>query len=81
VSAELTAKLVMMANQIATAFEGQGGDAVRETAAHIRAFWSPPMRQALTHDLALVEASLTPTARAALQALAAAPAPVRSAPA
>lgn len=42
-------RLVMMANQIARAFAAQGEvRAVPQIAEHIRLFWTPPMRAALT---------------------------------
>ena len=63
-------KLVMMANQIATAFEGQRGDAVRDAAAHMQAFWSRPMREKISRHLALGGEGLTPTARLAAARLA-----------
>lgn len=43
-----TAKLVMMANQIASFFGTQPGTTqAAEVAAHIKAFWEPRMLQAL----------------------------------
>lgn len=43
-----TAKLVMMANQIAAFFATQPGRAqAAEVAGHLRAFWEPRMLQAL----------------------------------
>ncbi len=39
-------KLIRMANQIAGGFDGYPEeDAVRDTAEHIRAFWTPKMRR------------------------------------
>jgi formate dehydrogenase subunit delta len=38
-------KLVMMANQIATFFDAQGGGAPAAIADHLRRFWDPVMRQ------------------------------------
>ena len=66
-----TRKLVMMANQIATAFEGQRGDAVRDAAAHMDAFWSPSMRRKILDHLAVGGEGLTSTARLAAARLAA----------
>ena len=50
-SAGELARLIRMANQIATAFEGQGGQAARDTAGHIRAFWARPMREDIVRHL------------------------------
>ena len=69
-SAAQIAKLVMMANQIASAFDTQGGDPAAQTAAHIRSFWSPPMRRLIISHLAEGGDELTPTARAGLAKLA-----------
>ena len=68
-SAAVTAKLVRMANQVATAFDGQRGDAAGETAAHLKAFWSRPMREAILSHLAVGGEGLNPTVRAAVAAL------------
>ena len=73
-SAAVAGKLVRMANQIATAFDGQRGDAVGDTAAHLKAFWSRPMLEEILRHLAAGGEGLTPTARAAVAALAPAPA-------
>ena len=70
-SEDETRKLVMMANQIARAFEGQRGDAARDTAAHLQAFWSRPMRETILRHLAQGGEGLTPTARMAAARLAA----------
>ena len=69
-SADSAAKLVMMTNQIATAFDGQRGEAVAETASHIRAFWPRPMRDRIVRHLAAGGEGLTPTARAAVEQIA-----------
>ena len=69
-SAEQITRLVMMANQIASAFDTQGGDPVAQTAAHIRSFWAPPMRRRIVIHLADGGDDLTPTARAAVARLA-----------
>ena len=45
-------KLVYMANQIAAFFATQPGDGPKQTAAHLRAFWTVDMRKAI---LAYVE--------------------------
>lgn len=74
-SAEPAAKLVMMANQIAAAFDGRRGDAVQDTVGHIRAFWARPMREEILRHLAAGGEGLTPTARAAVAEIAASPRP------
>ena len=71
-SAGELARLIRMANQIATAFEGQGGQAARDTAGHIRAFWARPMREDIVRHLQAGGEGLNPTARAAVEALTAA---------
>lgn len=44
------AKMIRMANQIATFFRSQPGDQAALTAAHINDFWEPRMRaQLLAH--------------------------------
>jgi len=65
------AKLIRMANQIAVAFESQGGDAADDTAAHLKAFWPWPMREAIMRHLAGGGANLSRAARKAIAALAA----------
>ena len=70
-SAEQLSKLVMMANQIATAFDGQGGDAVSDTAAHMKAFWAPQMRGVILRHAASGGAGLNATAKLAAARLAA----------
>lgn len=40
-------KMVHMANQIATFFKTQQGDATEKVAAHISDFWEPRMREQL----------------------------------
>lgn len=43
-------KLVMMANQIATFFDSQPGEAADKIAGHLRDYWEPRMRaQLLTY--------------------------------
>lgn len=47
-AADTTAKLVRMANQIATFFASQPGETqAAEVAGHLKAFWEPRMLQAL----------------------------------
>jgi formate dehydrogenase subunit delta len=72
------ATLIRMANQIATAFEGQRGDAAADAAAHIRAFWAAPMRKEIVRCLMRGGEGLTPVARAAVAQLAASARPDRS---
>jgi formate dehydrogenase subunit delta len=69
-SAEQMAKLVMMANQIATSFDTQGGDPATLTAAHIKSFWAPTMRKMIVGHLTGGGTDLTPTAQAAVRKLA-----------
>lgn len=45
-------KLVRMANQIATFFQSQPGDAAEKVAEHINAFWEPRMRRQLIDIIA-----------------------------
>ncbi|MBC9245865.1 formate dehydrogenase subunit delta [Paracoccus sp. 11-3] len=40
-------KMIRMANQIATFFKSQPGDAPEKIADHLRDFWEPRMRQQL----------------------------------
>ena len=68
-SPEHRRKLVRMANQIAQAFEGQGGQASRDAAAHLRAFWTPAMRAEIIRRLEAGGEELTPAARAAVAQL------------
>ena len=58
------AKLVRMANQIATFFASQPGDVqAAEVAGHLKAFWEPRMIRALLRHLDEGGAGLTPLAR------------------
>lgn len=59
-------KLVHMANQIALNFRLQPtDDAAALTAEHLKAFWTPAMRQALVAHLASGGEGLEPLAKAA----------------
>lgn len=59
-------KLVHMVNQIALAFRLQPKDeAVNQTVEHMRAFWSPQMRQELVAYVAAGGAGLEPLAKEA----------------
>ncbi|MBL8923006.1 MAG: formate dehydrogenase subunit delta [Myxococcaceae bacterium] len=63
-------KLVHMANQIALAFRLQPRDeAVKLTAEHLKAFWSPQMRQELQAHVAAGGAGLEPLAKDAVAKL------------
>lgn len=63
--------LIRMANQIARAFAAQSPEAaVASTAAHIRLFWDPRMRQGLRDVLASGGHGLDPMARQAAESLA-----------
>ncbi|GGL64698.1 formate dehydrogenase subunit delta [Wenxinia marina] len=64
------AKLVRMANQIATFFESQpSDDRPGEVAAHLRDFWDPRMRRRLDELLAAGGDGLSPLAREAAERL------------
>jgi formate dehydrogenase subunit delta len=68
--AAATVKLARMANQIARAFAAQGPDeALANTAAHIKSFWTPKMRRDLAAHLDDGNAALDPLARAAIEKL------------
>jgi formate dehydrogenase subunit delta len=70
-SAAQDAKLVTMANQIATFFATQPQtDAVAGIENHIRKFWDPRMRGQIVGHLAGGGEGLTPLARAAIGRLA-----------
>jgi formate dehydrogenase subunit delta len=71
-----SATLVMMANQIAAFFASQPRqDAPREIAAHLKAFWTPTMRDALHAFVMHGGEGLTPAAKAGVLALQAAHTP------
>ena len=62
--------LIRMANQIARAFAAQSPEAaVASTAAHIRLFWDPRMRQGLRDILAAGGHGLDPLAKQAAEQL------------
>jgi formate dehydrogenase subunit delta len=64
---DATGKLVMMANQIARAFEVEGRDrAVPKIAAHVEAFWDPRMKAAIAAHVAAGGEGMHPLAVAAL---------------
>jgi formate dehydrogenase subunit delta len=63
-------KLVMMANQIGKFFASQGeGAAVPGIAEHIRKFWEPRMRSAISAHLDAGGAGLDPAVKQALESL------------
>jgi len=63
-------RLVSMANQIAAFFRAQGEDAaVAGVEDHLRKFWEPRMRGAITAHLRAGGAGLDPIARRAVQKL------------
>lgn len=65
------AKLVYMANQIATAFaQLPHAEAVESTRTHIRKFWDPRMRSKIAEHLAAGGEGLLPVALEALEGLA-----------
>ncbi|MBU3030144.1 formate dehydrogenase subunit delta [Paracoccus marinaquae] len=53
-------KMVHMANQIASFFNSQPGDEAEKIAAHLKDFWSPPMRAQLLDYLAAGGTGLKP---------------------
>lgn len=64
-------RLVSMANQIATFFEGQRGDETRalKVADHLNAFWEPGMRRAIVAYLDAGGEGLRPLAADAVKLL------------
>lgn len=72
-------KLVMMANQIATAFADQDEDPAARTAAHMQTFWAPRMRAQIIAHLDAGVDGLSPIAAAAVRRLQAESAARRSA--
>ena len=58
-------KLIRMANQIATFFDTQPGDAAEKIAAHLRDYWEPEMRARLSAHVAAGGEGLKPSVRAA----------------
>lgn len=62
-------KMVMMANQIATFFDSQPGDAPDKIAAHLREYWEPRMRAQLLSYLETGGAGLKPSAQEAARRL------------
>ena len=67
------AKLVYMANQIATFFMSQDkATASEKTAEHLKKFWDPRMRKEIVAQLDAGGAGFSPNVRAAVEALRAA---------
>ncbi|MEE2860926.1 MAG: formate dehydrogenase subunit delta [Paracoccus sp. (in: a-proteobacteria)] len=62
-------KMVMMANQIATFFDSQPGDAPDRIADHLRDFWEPRMRAQLLTYLETGGKGLKPSAEEAARRL------------
>ena len=63
-------RLIYMANQIGKFFESQRPDkAVPGIAEHIRKFWDPRMRSAITAHLEAGGAGLDPNVRTAVETL------------
>ncbi|MFM9850780.1 MAG: formate dehydrogenase subunit delta [Hyphomicrobiaceae bacterium] len=63
-------KLVMMANQIAKAFQAQGeARAVPQITTHIELFWDPRMRKAIAAHVAQGGDGLDPLAKEAIRRL------------
>jgi len=64
------AKLIYMANQIATFFVSQDqATAAEKTAEHLKKFWDPRMRKGIIADLDAGGAGLEPKVRAAVEKL------------
>ena len=65
---EPQSKLVHMANQIATFFRAQGEEAAaKQVADHLKAFWTPRMREDLIQLAQSKDTPLDPIVRAAVQ--------------
>lgn len=62
-------KMVHMANQIATFFDSQPGDAAEKIAEHLQDFWSPPMREQLQGYIAAGGGGLNPSVEEAARKL------------
>ncbi len=68
--------LTRMANQIAAFFSTQpGADQAAEVAAHLKAFWSPQMRDMLCAQVDAGDADLSPLAQEAVRHLRSAASP------
>lgn len=62
-------KMVTMANQIATFFDSQPGDAPEKIAGHLRDFWEPRMRAQLLAYIQTGGAGLKPSVEKAAHLL------------
>lgn len=62
-------KMVVMANQIATFFDTQPGDAPDRIAAHLKDYWEPRMRDQLRSYCQEGGAGLRPSVQQAVQRL------------
>ena len=62
-------RIARMANQIATFFATQPGDAAEATAQHLRQFWDPRMRAAISTHAETGGEGLDPVALAAVRLL------------
>jgi formate dehydrogenase subunit delta len=67
-------QLITMANEIAAFFisASDGDEASKSVAAHLRRYWDPRMRKQIIEHVAAGGEGLVPTARAAVELLAAA---------
>jgi len=70
-----TSQLITMANEIAAFFNGatEADEASKNVAAHLRRYWDPRMRKQIVEHLAAGGDGLVPTARAAVELIAADP--------
>lgn len=62
-------KMVTMANQIATFFDSQPGDAAEKIALHLSDYWEPRMRRQLLDYIAAGGDGLNPSVQAAAKFL------------
>ncbi|MCT4332484.1 formate dehydrogenase subunit delta [Paracoccus sp. YLB-12] len=62
-------KMVMMANQIASFFDSQPGDAADKVADHLRDFWEPRMRTQLLQYIEAGGGGLKPSVEEAARRL------------
>ena len=62
-------KMVTMANQIATFFDTQPGDAPDKIADHLKDYWEPRMREQLKSYIATGGTGLRPSVEQAAQRL------------
>ncbi|MCF3974610.1 formate dehydrogenase subunit delta [Paracoccus salsus] len=62
-------KMIMMANQIASFFDSQPGNAPERIADHLRDYWEPRMRSQLAEYVQAGGAGLKPSVEEAVQHL------------